>query len=251
MNILVTGASSGIGRALAVHYAEQGHAVGIVARRAELLDEMVAQHPTMMALPGDVTDGAAMETLIHRFAVETGELNLVYANAGIGQRSTEEGWDPERSRLIAKVNILGVTNTIAPAVTLMVEQGSGHVVGISSLAGQTPMPAAAAYGASKAWLVFYLESLAMDLNEHGIKCSSVMPGYVKTPMVDGPEAGLLTPQAQRAAALIAQRVARGDRIIRFPRRVAIMARLAAWVPARQRADFQRKRLAKRKSRRSE
>ena len=144
------------------------------------------------------------------------------------------------------VNVVGMTNTLTPAARIMVEQGSGHLVGISSLAGHVPLPCAAAYGASKAWLAFYLRSLAQDLEPYGITCTVVMPGHISTEMVDGPSVGVLTPQAQRAAARIARGVAAGQREIRFPRRMALLVKLAALAPASWRAAGQRRRLAKRR-----
>lgn len=249
--ILITGASSGIGRALAEHYAAAGHLVGAVARRRDLLADLAAQFPSVSPLEGDVTVSPAMDRLIRDFAAEIGGLDLVYVNAGIGQSTPEQGWDASRTHQIIDVNITGATNTITPAVDLMLQQGSGRIVGISSLAGRTPLPHAAAYGASKAWLAFYLDSLDMDLAARGVRCSVVMPGYVATPMVDGADAALVSPGAKRAAALIATRVARGDRVIRFPRRVALLSTLALLVPRSTRINMQRKRLAKRKDQRGQ
>ena len=249
LRILITGASSGIGRALAEHYGRGGHTVAAVARRRALLDDLASEHSGVLPFEGDVTNDAEIDHLINRFAIEQGGLDLVYVNAGVGQRSGEEGWDRERTRLIEDVNIRGAMNTIVPAVAIMLRQGRGRIVGISSLAGRVPLPGAAAYGASKAWLAFYLESLDMDLAPRGVRCTVVMPGYVATPMVDGAESALVTPSARRAAALIAQRVSRGDRVIRFPRRVALLASLAAIAPRSLRISMQNRRLAKRKAQR--
>lgn len=249
LRILITGASSGIGRALAEHYAEHGHTVAAVARRRALLDDLASQHPGVMPFEGDVTSAAEMENLINRFAIEQGGLDLVYVNAGVGQHAPEEGWDARAARAIIDVNILGATNTIVPAAAVMLRQGGGRIVGMSSLAGRVPLPCAAAYGASKAWLAFYLDSLDMDLAPRGVRCTVVMPGHVATPMVDGPDAALVSPGAKRAAALIARRVARGDRIIRFPRRVALLTRIAAAAPRSLRVAAQKRRLSKRRTQR--
>lgn len=246
LRILITGASSGIGRALAEHYAQQGHTVAAVARRRVLLDDLASQHPGITPFEADVTSAAEMENLINRFAIEQGGLDLVYVNAGAGQHAPEEGWDARATRSIIEVNILGATNTIVPAVAVMIRQGRGQIVGISSLAGRVPLPCAAAYGASKAWLAFYLDSLDMDLAPRGVRCTVVMPGYVATPMVDGPDSALVSPGARRAAALIARRVARGDRVIRFPRRVALLTSLAAIAPRSVRIAAQKRRLSRRK-----
>ncbi len=252
LRVVVTGASSGLGRALVVHYAQQGHLVGAIARRGELLAELGAEYEGLVIpIEADVCDGEALEGALHRFALEQGRLDLVFANAGIGQESAKEGWDVARARRIAEVNVLGATNTIGPAVTIMVEQGGGRVVGISSLAGHAPLPSSAAYGASKAWMVFYLESLALDLGETGVGFTVVMPGYIATPMVDaGRDVRVVTAGAARAAAVIAAGVARGERMIRFPRRVAWLTMLGGWMPSWLRVRVQRKRLAKRKDLRS-
>ncbi len=249
LRILITGASSGIGRALAEHYAAAGHIVGAVARRGELLSDLAERLDSVTPLQGDVSNAAGMDQLIRAFARQHGGIDLVYVNAGIGQRSEIEGWDAGRTRQIIDVNIIGATNTIVPAVEVMLAHGGGRIVGISSLAGRTPLPHAAAYGASKAWLAFYLDSLDMDLGPRGVHCSIVMPGYVATPMVDGADAALVSAGARRAAALIADRVARGERIIRFPRRVAMLTSLATLAPRSMRISSQLKRLAKRKQQR--
>lgn len=248
LRVLVTGASSGLGRALVVYYAKLGHIVGAVARRGELLAELAAPYGgRVIPLTVDVCDGEAMEGALHRFALEQGRLDVVFANAGIGQESAEEGWDVARARMIAEINVVGATNTIGPAVTIMLEQGQGRLVGISSLAGQVPLPSSAAYGASKAWMVFYLRSLAMDLGETGVNFTVVMPGYIPTPMVDkGTDARVVTAGAARAAAIIAEGVARGDAMIRFPKRMALLTRLGGLMPTGMRVRVQRKRLAKRK-----
>lgn len=249
LRILITGASSGIGRALAEHYAASGHVVGAVARRGDLLDDLARAHPTVAPLTGDVTDAGATARLIDRFAAEHGGIDLLYVNAGVGQRSCEEGWDPDRTALIEAVNVRGALHAITATVPIMLRQGSGRIVGISSLAGAVPLPSGAAYGASKAWLAFYLDSLDMDLAPRGVRCSVVMPGHVATPMVDGAESALVTPGARRAAALIAQRVAHGDRLIRFPRRVALLTSIAALAPRSLRIAAQKRRLARRKEQR--
>lgn len=250
--ILITGATSGIGRGLTEHYAAQGHIVGAVARRADILHQLAKAHSTIIPLPADVTDSPAMEQAIGRFALEAGGLDIVYANAGIGQKNMQDAWDPDRARTITNINILGTINTITPAITIMIEQGSGTLVGISSLAAHTPLPHAAVYGASKKWMNFYLQSLAMDLKQYHIKCTIVMPGHVSTAMIDGENnVGLLTLSAQNAAKLIASRVAQGDTLIRFPRKMTLLTQLAACLPQSLRANLQRKRLQKRKQKRSE
>jgi len=251
MNLIVTGASSGLGRALALHYARHEHTVGAAARRADLLESLARECPErIVPLPVDICDASSLEQAMHRFAIEQGGLDLVYVNAGVGQSSPEEGWDPDRARRIAEVNIVGSTNTITTAATIMLEQGRGRIVGISSLAGAVSLPSSAAYGASKAWMAFYLQSLDLDLREAGVRCAVVMPGHIPTPMVDGGPAARVSRGAERAAAHIAERVARGDSMIRFPRRIALLTRLGAMMPAGLRRTLQRRRLTKRSSRRN-
>ncbi len=256
MKVLITGASSGIGRGLAETYLEAGAHVGALARRADLLEEMARNRPTLTPLAADVRDADAMQKAIAGFAAaDPPGLDLVIANAGVGQETVEQGWDPARARLIAEINILGTTNTLTHAATIMVEQFAasgrrGRLVGISSLAASLPLPASAAYGASKAWMVFYLRSLAIDLTERGVDCTVVLPGYVRTAFVDGPEVGLLTPHARAAAKRIADGIAQGRSTIRFPARVALQTDLARLLPASLRNRMQRARLRKRSARRA-
>lgn len=251
MRILITGASSGIGRALAEHYARRGDSVGALARRADVLADLARQFPSLTPLPADITDPDAMSRAVHDFASKVGGLDLLYANAGIGQQSPDEAWDLAKARTLTSINILGTLNTITPALTLMMAQRAGHIVGISSLAGVTPMPASAVYGSSKAWLAFYLRSLEMDLAQsHHLRFTLVLPGHVSTAMVDGSSVGLVTDSARRAAERIASGVAAGKRTIAFPRKVALLARLSAFIPHTTRARMQNRRLARRKSQRT-
>jgi len=246
--VLITGASSGLGRGLAIYYAERGYTVGAIARRRELLESLAGDYAgRVRVIVADTTDGEVLEEAIHRFYIEEGGLDLVFVNAGIGQQSVEEGWEPVKARRIAEVNVVGSTNTIAVCATIMVEQGHGKIVGISSLAGELPLPSSAAYGASKSWMKFYLQSLDIDLRDAGVRCCVVMPGYIATPMVDGAGSELVTAGAKRAASHIAERVGRGELLIRFPRRVAMLTSLAKMVPASWRIRMQRRRLRKRKS----
>ncbi len=256
--MIITGASSGLGRALACYYAQKGHLVGAIARRKDLLESLQETFPKhIFPIVADVTHASEIEHAIHRFAVEQGSLDLVYANAGVGQHTPEEGWDPDSARRIAEINVVGSTNTIAPAISIMREQGHGRVIGISSLAGCIPLPASAAYGASKAWMVFYLQSLAQDLDGSGVKCTVVMPGYIPTALADGATSGgsgkspenVMTPGAERAAALIAHRVAAGASMIQFPRKIAWLTRIGALLPVSIRTRMQRNRLSKRQSKR--
>ena len=252
LRILITGASSGIGRALTEHYAAQGQIVGAIARREDIINQLAQTHSTIIPLPADVTDAPAMEQAIGRFALETGGLDIVYANAGIGQKNPQDAWEPDHARNLTNINVLGTLNTITPSVQIMIEQQNGHLVGISSLAAHTPLPHAASYGASKKWMNFYLQSLAMDLEQYNIKCTVVMPGHVSTAMVDGEDkVGLITPGAKRAAKLIANKVAQGQTMIRFPRKMALLTQIAACLPKSIRANMQRKRLQKRKTHRGE
>lgn len=252
MNVIVTGASSGIGRALAELHAGQGHQVCAIARRNDVLVEMATRFPTITPEALDVTDQHGMAHAIERFASAQNGLSVVYANAGIGQQHAAEAWDPRMADTITRTNILGTLNTVTPALVIMMRQRCGRIVGISSLAGVTPMPGSAVYGSSKAWMAFYLRSLELDLTEEfGIGFTVVMPGHVSTAMVDGAGIGLVTDSARRAAAVIADGAAKGKRIIAFPQRVAFMARLSAWIPAQTRARMQKKRLAKRRAMRGE
>ena len=177
----VTGASSGLGRALSKRLVADGYVVGAVARRGDRLKALASECPagTVLDYAVDVTDQQAMLSAIRDFTSRTRRIDLVVANAAIPDYIWHGEDEPEMwTRLIA-VNVNGVINTVLPFLPLMRQQTSGHLVAIGSLASLRPMPHGP-YPASKVAVEYLMYGLGMDLARYGIHTSTVMPGFVDT-----------------------------------------------------------------------
>jgi hypothetical protein len=189
MRIFITGASSGIGEGLARSYAAPGVSLGLVARRAEVLatlaGELRERGATAHVHAVDVADTAGMKRAAGEFIAAAGGVDVVVANAGVGIRNALlEGNSEDVARLM-QVNVVGVTNTIVPFVPAMVAAKAGVLVAVSSMAGHRALPGRAAYSASKAAVITFMDGLRMDLHGTGVHAMTICPGFVKTPMLGG------------------------------------------------------------------
>src|SRR5882762_8760031 len=186
---MITGASSGIGRGLAVELARRGAKVGLVARRAEVVDEVVreieAAGGRALALPADVQDEGSIRAAADRLRSEFGRIDLLIANAGIGPTRDAAQIDAKEVAGVINVNVIGASNSVAAVIPEMVAQGSGQLVIISSLAAYRGLPRSAAYCASKAAVSAFFESLRLDLEPRGIDVTIIHPGFIKTPLTHG------------------------------------------------------------------
>jgi len=239
-SILVTGGSSGIGRALAWHYAAPGVCLTITGRDRERLavarEALEARGASVAAMPVSVTDAAAMEALI-REAEARRPLDLVVANAGVsGGTGGSGGEGAEQTRRITAVNVEGVVNTIEPAVAAFRQRRSAgpglQLALLSSLAGFRGYANAPAYCASKAWVRIWGEALRADLRPLGVGVSVICPGFVEsriTAVNDFPMPMLWT--AEKAAVRIAQGLARNKRRIAFPLPLYLASLAVAALPA--------------------
>jgi len=183
--VFITGASSGLGRGLSLHYARAGATVHAVARRKAELDALVAEAPEGRILPVvlDVIDSEKLVAAIHRAETAAGgALDLVIANAGVGAITSARKMDWTVVKRIFDVNATAAAVTIAAALPAMVARNAGHVVAVSSLAAFRGMPGHAAYCASKAALHLFMESLRVDLRGTSVRATTIYPGFVKTEM---------------------------------------------------------------------
>ncbi len=185
--VFITGASSGIGAELARHYARQGATLGLVARRAEVLDELRnslpdAEKHQVYAL--DVTDHAALTRAAQDFISRTGGVQIVIANAGISRGTlTEHSEDLAVFEQVIATNLTATAVTFAPFIASMRASGQPcRLVGIGSVAGIRGLPGAEAYSASKAAVISYCESLRLELRASCIRVVTICPGYIDTPM---------------------------------------------------------------------
>jgi NADP-dependent 3-hydroxy acid dehydrogenase YdfG len=185
---LVTGASSGIGAATAVALAEAGAAVAIGARRRDRLDALAAQlrdgGASVLQLDLDVTDEQQCRTAVARTREELGGLDVLVNNAGVMLLGSIVGADPEDWRRMMATNVMGVMYMTHAAIEGMVEQGSGDVVNMSSVAGRQARVGAGVYNASKWAVNAFSESLRQEVTERGVRIGLVEPGAVATELTD-------------------------------------------------------------------
>ncbi len=184
--LVITGASSGIGEDLADYLAGAGVKLALVARREErlvaLAQRVEAAGSTALVVAADVADRGTMEAARDRVLEVFGPPDIVVANAGTGGLNPATAFDLDVHRKTVEVNLLGIAHTLMPYVPSMMARGRGQLVGISSLAAFRGLPKGASYSSTKAAQAVFLESLRVDLRPHGIRVSSIHPGFIETAM---------------------------------------------------------------------
>ena len=231
--VVITGASSGIGAALARRYAASGATLGLVARRASALRDIAAPLPVRCEIyPLDVRDAAALGAAARHFIDTHGCPDVVIANAGVSVGTlTEYTEDARVFKEVLDTNVIGMVNTFQPFVAPMRQRGSGSLVGIASVAGYRGLPGAAAYSASKAAVISCLESLRVELHASGVNVITICPGYIATPMTEmNPYPMPFRLSAEEAAAKIVSLIARGRRYAVIPWQMAVVARALRVMP---------------------
>lgn len=251
MKVVISGASSGIGLALARHYLERGAIVAAFARRGELLQHLSVQFPDQVfPYTLDVRDAAAIRAAADDFMVRVGVPHIVIANAGVSVGTlTEYAEDLDAFKQVMDINVLGMVNTFQPFVAAMRNtrpsppgRGDGGegtlfaptLAGITSVAGLRGLPGASAYSASKAAAISYLESLRVELRGCGVKVVTIAPGYIQTPMTDinpYPMPFILAPE--EAVRRMARVIERGSSFAVVPWQMGVvgwvMRRLPNWL----------------------
>ncbi len=231
--VIITGASSGIGAALARAYAARQTTLGLIARRAGALKELAAQFSTPHEIYAlDVRDSAAMRAAAHAFITLHGSPDIVIANAGVSTGTlTELPEDLAAFKDVLDINVLGMVYTFQPFIDAMRAAGRGTLVGIASVAGYRGLPGAAAYSASKAAAISYLESLRVELRASGIKVITICPGYIATPMTaKNPYPMPFMLSADQAARAMLDIIDSGKTFAVIPWQMAIVARVLRVLP---------------------
>ncbi len=250
LGAIVTGASSGIGRALALRLARDGARVGLVARRAAELEALAAEirgtGGEAVPIPGDVSDRSAAERMAAQALAELGRVDMLFNNAGYGGHRPFLEWDLDDLERMMRVNYLGSVYLTRLLLPHMVERRSGWVVFVASVAGRIGTPEESAYAASKFAVVGLAEALSIEVEDAGVHVLTVCPGVVRTPFfgADGIERlppvarrGVVEPDALVDAILAA--LARGRHELTFPRSLAVGYLVKAVAPEFMRRQVKR------------
>lgn len=233
MKVVVTGASSGIGLALARHYLERGTTVAAIARRGELLQTLAAEFPDkVFCYALDVRDALAVQQAANDFMARVGVPDIVIANAGVSRGTlTEYAEDIDAFQQVMDINVLGMVKTFQPFLSAMRDAKKGALVGIASVAGFRGLPGAGAYSASKAAAISYLESLRVELRGSGVKVVAICPGYIKTPMTAvNPYSMPFILDAHDAAQRMAREIERGCSFTVIPWQMGLVGRAMKLLP---------------------
>ena len=233
--VLITGASSGIGRAVAVELGRRGARLGLLARRAEMLIEVAEEVERAgglaLALPGDVRRAEDVERSAARVREKWGAIDVLFANAGMSIVASATELRASDVSDIISVNTIGVVNSVAAVLPDMIRRGSGHLVAISSLAAYRGLPKSSAYSASKAAVSTFFESLRVDLRRSGIAVTTIHPGFIKTPLTANRKSRLpFLLELDDAALRIVRAIERRPRTYAFPWQLASLVRLMKLMP---------------------
>jgi NAD(P)-dependent dehydrogenase (short-subunit alcohol dehydrogenase family) len=230
---VITGAGSGLGRQLAVNLAAEGAAVGAIDLRPEPLaaleDELKGRQVAWAV--GDVTDRPALRAAVAQLEQRLGPTDLLIANAGIGLETAAVGFPIDAFEAQIRVNLLGVANTVDAVLPGMLQRQRGHLVTIASLASYRGLPKMAGYCASKAGVRAFMDSLRYELRPHGIRVTTICPGWILTPLtcnlnVPHPHMMRVEVAARRILTAVRQRRA----FYAFPAVAAWQVRLLGWLP---------------------
>lgn len=232
---IVTGASSGIGAALARELAKRGWKVGLVARRAELLDTLVAEIRAAggdaAAATADVTDRAATDAAVLALEAALGPCDLLVANAGTGAPTHAAKMPVDTILSIMRLNYDGVVHAAAAVLPGMLARKRGRLAVVSSVAASRGLPGTGAYSASKAAISTLWESMRIDLRGKGVTCTTIHPGFIDTPLTQKNRFKMpfLMP-VERAARIVADGLEAGAVDITFPWQMSLLSRVMRMLP---------------------
>jgi len=233
--VMITGASSGIGRGVALEIASRGANLALLARREDLLNEIVDEARSRgvkaVAATADVRDAKAVREAADGFRQELGPIDIMIANAGIGTADHAVELKPEHAAEVIGINVLGAINSVAAVAPEMVARGQGRLVAISSLAAYRGLAKSAAYCASKAALSSYFESVRIDLRNTGVGVTIIHPGFIKTALTAGREAKMpYLMELDYAIKKIVSAIEKEKKTYAFPWQLATIVRAGLLMP---------------------
>ncbi len=232
--VWITGASSGLGAALARRVAQAGQTVAASARRRDKLEALAAESAgdQIRPFPLDVEDPEALHAVVAQIEREVGPIGQAVLNAGTHQPVDPRALKIEDFRRLVEVNLMGTVNCLAAVLPPMIERGHGRIAIVASVAGYRGLPTAAAYGMTKAGLINMAEALRVELAPLGIVVQIVNPGFVRTPLTDRNPFPMPFLMAPEDAAEAFYRGLQSDRFeISFPRRLVWIMKLLRCLPA--------------------
>ncbi|HEV8060941.1 MAG TPA: SDR family NAD(P)-dependent oxidoreductase [Gemmataceae bacterium] len=229
---VITGASSGIGAALARRLASSGYQVGLIARRAERLEALSKELGDRAAVAiADVSVRPQIVAAIHQLADKLGPVDLLIANAGLGHKTRLEPFNVEEIEQVIRVNLLGVIYSLEAVLPRMLERRSGHLAAVSSVAAYKGMPGESGYCASKAAVNAFMEGLRIQVRDRGIAVTTICPGFIKSEMTAGYRFHMpFLLETDDAARRICRALERKTKVFNFPWQTACLMKLARWLP---------------------
>ncbi len=233
-NIWITGASSGIGKALALKFAKEGWRVAASARREDLLNEISKLNKNISPFPLDVTDKERCKKVFEEIKNKYQNIDICFFSTGTWDPKKEKDIDVDQIEKVIKVNFFGTLNCIKTVELYFKEKKSGHISIVSSVAGYRGLPNSTGYGASKAALNNLAESLYFDFGRHNVRVSLVSPGFIKTPMTDKNQFRMpFLKTAEFAAKKIYNGLVNGSSFeIDFPKELTLILKLLKILPNR-------------------
>ena len=232
--IFITGASSGIGEHLAYYYAKQNITLGLAARRIDELNRIKKKCEELGAkvfiYQLDVTNRTDVKNAIEKFASQNETLDCVIANAGIGTKENVHFGDSENINKVIETNFLGVTNTLLPAMPIMLKQNFGKIVAISSVAAFIPTPNNSGYSASKSGVKILMDGFRLKFFKSNIKCITICPGFIDTPIVNKSHPTPMIMDIEAGVKKIARAIERNKKIYIFPWQFKIILPLLKIIP---------------------
>lgn len=232
--VLITGASSGIGEAMAKKFAEEGALLALTARRKEVLDKFIKNLEVKTRAASykcDVTNIDEIKSVYRQVKIDFGKVDIAVLNSGVSFRSSIKEFSSEKAKLIFETNVLGIINFVEVLLPDFMNERNGVIVGVSSLADSRGFPKSGFYCASKAAATIFLESLRIELKPYNVKVITVRPGFVKTPMTDKNEFFMpFLMEPDKAAEIIVKGIKKGKKRIQFPLAISLAVRFLRIIP---------------------
>lgn len=232
--ILITGASSGIGEAVAKKFADEGALLALAARRKDLIDKIAQQlevKTRVAAYKCDVTNLDEVRNVYRQIKIDFGKVDIAFLNSGVSFRSGIKEFDSVKAKQTFDTNVMGLINFIEVLLPDFISEKNGVIVGVSSLADSRGFPKSGFYCASKAAASIFLESLRIELKPYNVKVITVRPGFVKTPMTDKNEFFMpFLMEPEKAADIIVKGIKKEKSRIQFPLAISLAVRLLRIIP---------------------